>query len=78
MLRIRLQTSGTGTTNLATKVWRQGAAEPAAWLLTRTDTTAALQAPGAVGLVVYLSGSSTNAPMTATVDDFVAGRPPAA
>jgi hypothetical protein len=77
VLWIRLQVKGTGTTDLSTKVWRQGAAEPAAWLLTRTDTTAALQAPGAVGMVVYLSGSSTNAPMTAMVDDFVAGPPPA-
>jgi len=64
---------GTGTTSLATKVWLQGTTEPTPWLLTTSDTTAALQAAGAVGLGNYLSSSSTNAPVTVSFDDFTAG-----
>jgi PKD repeat protein len=77
VLRVRLQTTGTGTTTLVGKVWPDGTAQPAAWQVTATDTTASLQAPGAVGLVNYLSGSATNAPVTLTVDDLTAGPPPA-
>ena len=44
--------------------------EPAAWNLTATDTTAALQNPGAVGLYTYLSGSATNLPFTVSYDNF--------
>ena len=73
VLRVRVQVGGTGTTSLAAKVWPDGTTQPAAWLLTATDTTASLQAPGGVGLVNYVSGSSTNAPVTASFDDFTAG-----
>jgi PKD repeat protein len=75
VLRVRMRTTGTGTTALAGKVWLDGTAQPAAWQLTATDATAALQAPGAVGLVHYVSGSATNAPVTVTVDDLTAGPP---
>jgi hypothetical protein len=40
-------------------VWADGAAEPATPQLVRTDTTAALQAPGSVGLAAYSSGTAT-------------------
>ncbi|WP_285241002.1 PKD domain-containing protein [Arthrobacter sp. G.S.26] len=69
-IRIRMQVTGTGTSTLQAKVWRDTAAEPAAWLLTSTDTTAALQAPGTTGLVGYLSGSATNVPITVRFDDY--------
>ena len=72
VLRTRFQVSGTGTTVLAAKVWKDGTAEPATWLLQGTDTTASLQVPGAVGLWFYLSGSATVSPMTLSVDDLVA------
>jgi PKD repeat protein len=72
-LRVELDVGGTGTTQLAVKVWPAGGAEPAAPLLTATDTTAALQAPGSVGVGVYTSASATNGPMTGTFDDLSAG-----
>jgi hypothetical protein len=53
-------------------VWLDGTAEPGTWLLQATDTTAALQAAGSVGVWAYLSASSTNAPVTLSVDDLVA------
>jgi PKD repeat protein len=78
-LVIRLQTEGTGSTTLRAKVWKVGTAEPAAWQLTATDITAALQGPGGFGLVTYLSGSSTSAPVEARFDNLNAttiGAPP--
>jgi PKD repeat protein len=60
-LAVRLQVSGTGTTALAGSVWVAGEPEPAKPRLSRTDTTAALQAPGAVGLTVSRPSSATAA-----------------
>jgi PKD repeat protein len=57
------------------KVWKEGTAEPADWQLTATDNTASLQVPGGVGLLTYLSGSSTSAPETASFQSFSAGSP---
>jgi PKD repeat protein len=71
VLHVRLQVSGTGTTLLKTKVWKDGTTEPTTWALSSSDTTAALQAPGSVGVWVYVSGSSTSA-MVASIDDFEA------
>jgi PKD repeat protein len=62
-LDVRMQVTGTNPTTMRLKVWPAGATEPAAWQTTGTDTFAALQGPGAVGLTNYLSGSVTNAPV---------------
>jgi hypothetical protein len=75
VLRVRFQVSGTGTTQLAAKVWKDGGSEPASWLLQSSDSTASLQVPGSVGLWLYLSGTATQTPMILSVDDFVAGPP---
>jgi hypothetical protein len=69
VLNIRFQSQGNGTTALQAKLWKTGG-EPAAWQLTTTDTTAALQNPGAVGIYSYLSGSATNPPIELSVNDF--------
>lgn len=74
VLQVRLQVAGTGTTKLAAKVWASGAAEPAGWQLSSTDSTAVLQSAGSVGITSYLSGSSTNAPVTASYDALTARR----
>ncbi len=65
-LSVRLQVTGTSPTTVRTKVWRSADAEPAAWQLSGTDTTAALQEPGTVGLLTYLGGTSSTP--TATMD----------
>lgn len=70
VMRVRFRVSGNGTTTLSGKVWRAGTAEPAAAQATATDTTAALQAAGTFGIYGYLSGSSTNAPVTIDVDNL--------
>jgi PKD repeat protein len=79
---IRLDVSGSGTSALKAKAWLAGSAEPADWQASVTDTTAALQAAGGVGVAAFLSGTATSAPVTVRVDDMWAGatgtRPPPA
>ena len=70
-LHLKVQVTGTSPTSIRGKVWRVGTPEPAGWQLTATDSTAALQAPGSVGVESYISGSATNAPITLRYDDFV-------
>ncbi len=72
-LRIRLQAVGSVSTTLNAKVWKAGATEPTVWQLTANDATAQLQHPGSIGVWCYLSATSTNAPVTASVDNLSAG-----
>ncbi|QNG37268.1 PKD domain-containing protein [Geodermatophilaceae bacterium NBWT11] len=60
VLQVDLRVSGSGTTTVSGSVWADGATAPVTPTVTRTDTTASLQAPGSVGLTAYLSGSATN------------------
>jgi hypothetical protein len=69
-LRLRLQVSGTGTASVKGKVWKVGSTEPASWQVTGTDSTAALQVPGGIALLPYLSGAATNAPVTVSIDNL--------
>jgi PKD repeat protein len=69
-LQLRLQVTGTSPTTVQAKLWPAGTAEPADWQVSATDSTAELQAPGAVGLGVYASGSATNTPVLASFDDL--------
>ncbi len=64
-LSVRLQVTGTAPTSIRAKVWKAGAAEPTSWQVSAVDSTAALQTRGALTLSTYVSGSSTNAPVTA-------------
>ena len=74
-LQVRLQATGSAPTTLRAKVWPVGSAEPGSWQLTATDSTAALQSPGGVGVVTYLAGSTTNLPVLATFDDLLVTSP---
>jgi hypothetical protein len=73
VLEVKLQVTGTSPTTLNSRVWLQGAAEPTTWQVSTTDSTAGLQLAGAVALLVYLSGSSTSVPETASFTAFTAG-----
>jgi PKD repeat protein len=59
-LQVRVRVVGTNPTQIGITVWRAGTEEPAAPTLTRTDTTASLQAPGGLAVSAYLSGSATS------------------
>ena len=72
-INVRFQVSGTSPTTLKVKVWAASSPQPSAWTLTATDSSAGLQAAGAVGLTTYLSGSTTNAPTTVKFSSFSAG-----
>ncbi|WP_377644494.1 PKD domain-containing protein [Oryzobacter terrae] len=74
VLKVRVQATGTSPTTVRLKVWT-GATEPTAWLLSRTDSTAVLQAAGSVGFYDYVSGSATNAPVVFRHDDLWVGPP---
>ena len=77
MISVRFEVTGTDPTQLRLKVWPAGTAEPGAWLLTASDADAALQVAGNVGVSTYLSGSSTNAPLTVSIDNLLAVDPTA-
>jgi PKD repeat protein len=69
-LQLHLVTSTTGgVTTLNANVWPNGTAEPSGWFVTTTDSQAELQAAGQVGVLTYLSGSTTNVPVVVSVDD---------
>jgi PKD repeat protein len=70
-LNTRLQVTGTSPTTLRAKVWLSSTPEPASWQVSATDSTAALQTTGSVGLHTYVSSSATNAPWPIRFDDFV-------
>ncbi|MGN6605954.1 MAG: PKD domain-containing protein [Jatrophihabitans sp.] len=61
---VHLQVVGTGTTTVRARAWAASGAEPSTWTVSATDSTAALQSPGAVGMIAYLSRAITNAPMS--------------
>ena len=69
-LSVRLEVSGTNPTTVRAKVWLTGQTEPTAWTVSRTDTTAAMQVAGTVGLGAYLSGTATNGPMVVSYSRF--------
>jgi PKD repeat protein len=73
-LRSRFLVTGTDTTTVRAKVWRKGALEPANWQVTNTAATpAVLQAPGHIGVSLYVSGSWTGAAPTLALDSITAG-----
>lgn len=69
-LNLKLKVSGTSPTTLAAKVWKEGSAEPLDWQLTAQDSAPAMQQAGALGLRHYLSGASTNGPVTVQYHDI--------
>lgn len=66
---IKFQVQGTGTTNMAAKMWAASGAEPAGWQLTRTDTTAGLQTAGSVGLFSWVPTSAAAYPVKVSFGD---------
>jgi len=73
-LQFRVQVVGTSPTTLRAKVWKVGTTEPSTWQVTTTDSTAALQAAGSIGLYSYLSRTGLPTPIVVSYDDLWAGR----
>lgn len=74
-VRVRLQVTGTLPTTLRAKVWKVGTPEPSAWQRSVTDSTAGLQVAGGLGFTLYLSATSTTAPVVLSLDDLSAVTP---
>jgi hypothetical protein len=72
-LNIRLQVTGTSPTILRAKAWKAGTAEPADWQITTSDSSAALQRAGTIGLYSYLGQTAAPTPAVVTFDDLWAG-----
>ncbi|GAA2058066.1 PKD domain-containing protein [Leifsonia soli] len=70
-LSLRVQVVGSSPTTLRAKLWSSTQAEPAAWQVTATDSTAGLQSAGGVGLRAYLSASATATPVSARFDNYL-------
>jgi hypothetical protein len=71
-LKVRFRAVGSGSTALAARVWAASGTEPVDWQRTGTDSTAAQQAAGAVGLAVTVSASNTAVPLTAAFRGYSA------
>jgi hypothetical protein len=69
-IRLHVQVSGISPTTLRLKAWPDGSAEPAAWAVIQTDSTAALQVAGGIGLRSYIDKGTTNVPITTSWDDL--------
>ena len=70
IIRFRGQVTGTNPTTLRVRAWADGSAEPSTWQYTATNSAAALQGAGLLGLRVYMSSGVTNAPVLFSFDDF--------
>ena len=67
---VRGQVTGTNPTTIKLKAWNDGTPEPSAWDYSTTDSTGVLQAPGAAGLLAWLSPAWNQGPITVSFDDF--------
>ncbi|MHA7304968.1 PKD domain-containing protein [Arthrobacter sp. TMN-49] len=74
-LQVRIEVTGTSPTTVRAKAWAAGAAEPSAWQLQTTDNTATLQSGGGVGIVTYVSGAASNAPLVVRIDSLSVSTP---
>lgn len=67
---LELEVTGSNPTVLRAKAWKDGDSEPGSWDLETSDSSAALQGAGHVGLRALLFTGATNAPVTVSFDDF--------
>ena len=72
---VRAQVTGAGPTTICVKAWLDGTAEPSGWAFTATDSSAAVQGAGEVGLRAVLGPAATNGPVTVSFDDLSAAIP---
>ncbi len=68
--KLKVETSGTNPTEIYLKVWDASQSEPNGWQHVATDTTAALQTAGSIGVRFNLSGGVSNLPAVAKFDDL--------
>ncbi|WP_159611313.1 PKD domain-containing protein [Glutamicibacter sp. JC586] len=69
-VKLKFSVTGTNPTQLSAKVWDAASVEPEEWQVNASDAASELQVAGGVGLRLYLSGSTANAPVTAEFDNL--------
>ncbi|MBE7188961.1 PKD domain-containing protein, partial [Jatrophihabitans endophyticus] len=69
-LSIRVQATGSGTSTVRAMVWATGTTPPTAWQVSATDSTAALQVAGSVGVSGFLPSAATTVPVSLQVSKF--------
>jgi len=62
--QLSMEVKGISPTTVSAKVWKTLDAEPSAWQRTTTDSFAAMQAAGRVGVFGYLPSGTVNTPVT--------------
>ena len=67
---IHAQVTDANPTTIRVKAWADGQAEPEAWQFTATNSAAAVQTPGALGVRVHVHRNATNVPVTFSFDDY--------
>ncbi len=68
---VRMQAQGASPTTLRMRAWVDGSPEPSTWAYTATDSTAAVQGAGPVGIQARLSSSATSIPTVFSIDNYV-------
>lgn len=66
---LRSSVTGADPTTISVKAWAEGTPEPGSWQFSATNSAAALQVAGSVGVRAYVS-SITNAPINVSFDDL--------
>lgn len=70
LVNLAFDVSGSGSTSLEGRLWTSGQAESDAYTIRGTDSLAALQQPGKVDVMSYLSGRSTSPNVTVLMDNL--------
>jgi hypothetical protein len=71
-IRVRAEVTGSNPTTINIRAWADGTAEPSGWQYSVTDSAAALQVSGGVGVRAYLSSATSNGPVLFSFDDLQA------
>ncbi len=74
-LGIRTQFLGANPTTFRMRVWALAGSEPSTWNSTASNSDAALQGPAGVAVRGYVSGTTSNGPITLSFDDLRAVAP---
>lgn len=69
-IRVRAQALGASPTTLRAKAWADGSAEPSAWTISASDSTAALQVASHLGIRWFNEATSSQGTVTAYFDDL--------
>ena len=70
VIRCARRSAAVSPTTIRIRAWAMPRSEPSTWNYTATNSVAALQAPGGVGLMAYLGSGSRTRPVTISFDDL--------